>query len=75
MKAVYNPQRQCYKKKSFRSRRVDRDVLSKMHKYLTDDQMKAYNCPHCGLWHIGHRPKFNIGVTDVVLDPLQLSHR
>jgi hypothetical protein len=45
--------RSCSSKSAFTTRR---DALSlSRHGRHQDGTLQAYHCPHCDLWHLGHR--------------------
>jgi hypothetical protein len=57
------PQSQCQGKKKYPSWRLayaglrgrkDHNMRTGGNEFL--DTIRPYKCPHCGFWHIGHRP-------------------
>ena len=45
--------RQCTGKSQFIDKKDAKKVAGKMSKKY-DDVLRAYNCPHCPFWHVGH---------------------
>jgi predicted RNA-binding Zn-ribbon protein involved in translation (DUF1610 family) len=49
----YNPKRQCFGKKQYKlKRRAVADAQS-LGKECPDEIFSAYECPHCGKYHVG----------------------
>lgn len=57
---------QCKGKAQCESRSAAARALSRAAKFIKKKSQDAgksrslslYKCPHCGWWHIGHRPKY-----------------
>ena len=45
--------RSCTSKSPFVSRRAAKSLSR--HGHHQDGTLQAYHCPHCDLWHLGHR--------------------
>lgn len=50
-----DPENQCVGKEPFSSF-VLANAVAIRPRTQRKDKMEAYRCPHCGFWHIGHRP-------------------
>lgn len=53
---VFNPAGQCWGKKGYRVKAEAKSVSVKaMQRGF--GRMRPYRCPHCDLWHVGHKPQ------------------
>lgn len=55
MTVVYNPARQCHGKYRFDSKKRAK-VEAKRREQIGQGRMNPYRCPHCGFFHLGHKP-------------------
>lgn len=55
---VLDPKSQCRGKLAFRSRAAASRMVRHRAKGMGGDVhlLDVYHCPHCSLWHFGHRP-------------------
>lgn len=50
----YSPQTQCSGKIKHLSWHDAEQAMSAMQKDCAPEELNIYECPHCGLWHVGH---------------------
>lgn len=50
---VYHPANQCEGKRWFTHKRYAKDHARQAERSV--GRMQVYRCPHCDLWHVGHK--------------------
>jgi hypothetical protein len=51
-----DPKRQCFGKRAYRDKAKAKLVIRRGRYFVDRGKVRVYRCPHCGLWHIGHKP-------------------
>ncbi len=51
-----DPQRQCVGKRGYRTKANAKRMLRRSQALHGRDRLRVYRCPHCDLWHVGHKP-------------------
>lgn len=51
---VYDPARQCHGKRGYSSKAQAKKSGRRAERIV--GRLVAYRCPHCDLFHLGHRP-------------------
>jgi hypothetical protein len=51
-----DPRRQCRGKRAYDTKATAKKVLRDSQGLRGRGRLRPYACPHCGLWHIGHKP-------------------
>ncbi len=56
--AVRDPERQCRGKRKYDTKKLAREGLADARKRVQSDphRLVIYMCPHCGFYHVGHKP-------------------
>lgn len=52
----YNPRTQCDGKRPYRDKATAKTVAKRSERSLRQ-RLHPYRCPHCGYWHLGHKPR------------------
>lgn len=58
-----NPVTQCTRKIAYPNRKYAKNALAAQARAAQrngsriEKTLRPYKCPHCGLWHVGHRQK------------------
>lgn len=52
---AFNPIGQCHGKRPYRTKKIAKRIV-KASEATFHTRMRAYHCPHCLWYHVGHKP-------------------